>query len=534
MAARMEPGRFPVRLRPAAQRQRTSVRRAGAKPSGGQSRQPVGVDAAAGIHRHARRRSEHRHDRHVGPDRRHSSAAAGISRVRRAARRRRPRRSLRTGLHVFRPDRRVGHGRRQQRSHSLSLAHRRQPPVHRRRPPGIRAQRRSRELGMGRQRGHRRQPGRGRELARPVAGRRALRLRVEVPVGKSLQRKRHGLRTVPDRRRAGSMNRLFRFFLAVLAVLAPAGYAGAHSSTPVLIQVTRNTVGEIEAPKIRSQQGSSIVFVSDGDVLGPGTAPGHREVYMYSAESGAITRITNTVAGESYEASRETDDVNSGRDVLVAFVSTGDFDPSVGNADHNPEIFLWFEQDGSFLQVTDTVAPVVNGEVYASESGKCLTFRSNADLDDNDGSDVGNPGRGFGNADGSDEVFNLSFGDNDLDRNFWVTTQVSNGPAGTASSHPVVGGYWFTRQCRSNAYQSDHDQLGNGSSGSHIYNYTKNTGVIEQLSKPGAGINRNPAMSSASNFARGPFVVYETDTDPIGNGSSSYELFRFRLFKNEL
>ncbi|HXC50832.1 MAG TPA: hypothetical protein VN634_08115 [Candidatus Limnocylindrales bacterium] len=330
------------------------------------------------------------------------------------------------------------------------------------------------------------------------------------------------------------MNRLFRFFLAVLAVLAPAGYAGAHSSTPVLIQVTRNTVGEIEAPKIRSQQGSSIVFVSDGDVLGPGTAPGHREVYMYSAESGAITRITNTVAGESYEASRETDDVNSGRDVLVAFVSTGDFDPSVGNADHNPEIFLWFEQDGSFLQVTDTVAPVVNGEVYASESGKCLTFRSNADLDDNDGSDVGNPGRGFGNADGSDEVFNLSFGDNDLDRNFWVTTQVSNGPAGTASSHPVVGGYWFTRQCRSNAYQSDHDQLGNGSSGSHIYNYTKNTGVIEQLSKPGAGINRNPAMSSASNFARGPFVVYETDTDPIGNGSSSYELFRFRLFKNEL
>ena len=41
-------------------------------------------------------------------------------------------------------------------------------------------------------------------------------------------------------------------------------------------------------------------------------------------------------------------------------------------------------------------------------------------------------------------------------------------------------------------------------------------------------------MSSASNFARGPFVVYESDADPIDNGSSSFEIYRFRLFKSEL
>lgn len=331
-----------------------------------------------------------------------------------------------------------------------------------------------------------------------------------------------------------------RYFLrrllaaALVVAAAPAPMAGAHSNIPVLMQVTRNTQGDVWAPRIRSQQGSSIVFVSDGDVQGPGSAPGHREVYIWYPASGATTRVTNTADGESYDAARETDDVNSGRDTFVAFISTGDLDPGVGNADHNPEAFVWIEPTAQTVQVTNTLAPVVNAEVFASESGKCLTFRSSGDLDDNDGSDDQNPGRGFHNSDGSDEIFNMSLGDSVLDRSQWVTTQVSDGPAGSSSSHPVVGGYWFTRQCRSNAYQSDHDQLGNGSSGLHVYNFTRTSGQIEQLSKPGPGTNRNPTISSASNFARGPFVVYESDMDPIGNGSASFEIFRFRLFKNEL
>lgn len=331
-----------------------------------------------------------------------------------------------------------------------------------------------------------------------------------------------------------SIRTISGFLLATAVVVTTAGDAQAHARIPVLIQVTRNTQGEIQNPKIRSQAGDSIVFVSDGDVLGPGTAPGHREVYIYRAETGTITRITNTIDGESYDAARETDGISSHRDLFVAFISTGDFDPSVGNADHNPEVFLWFENTDEFVQVTNTVAPVVNAEAYASDSGKCLTFRSTGNLDDNDGTDSGNPGRGFDNADSSAEIFNVSFGDSDFTRSGWVFTQVSNGPAASTSSHPVVGGYWFTRQCRSTAYQSDHDQLGNGSSGSHIYNYTRTDGVIEQLSAPGPGNNVNPNMSSASNFARGPFVVYQSDADPIGNGSDAVEIYRSRLFKNEL
>jgi hypothetical protein len=75
---------------------------------------------------------------------------------------------------------------------------------------------------------------------------------------------------------------------------------------------------------IRSQQGDSIVFVSNGNVTGP--APGHREVYYYNVATGVITRATTTVAGESYDASRETDEIDTGRPLLFAFVSTGNLD----------------------------------------------------------------------------------------------------------------------------------------------------------------------------------------------------------------
>jgi hypothetical protein len=322
--------------------------------------------------------------------------------------------------------------------------------------------------------------------------------------------------------------------MAALSVCATAGTAMAqHGHIPVLVQVTHNTTGDIEEPKIRSQAGDTIVFTSDGDVLGPGTEPGHREVYHYGVATGVLTRVTTTADGESWAGTRETDSLGSA-ERLVAFVSTGDLDSTIGNADHNPEIFLKFLETGEIVQVTDTVAPVANVEPYASDSGRCVVYRSNGDLDDNDGSDSGNPGAGNSNADGSDEIFNTSFGEVGFSRDGWVTTQVSNGPAGTTSSHPVVGGYIFTRQCRSTAWQSDHDHLGNGSSGLHIYNYTRTTAGIEQFSKPGPGTNRHPAMSSASNFARGPFIVYESDMDPIGNGSTPFEIYRARLFKDEL
>ena len=64
---------------------------------------------------------------------------------------------------------------------------------------------------------------------------------------------------------------------------------------PVLIQVTHSSEGDIERPQIRSEGGDTIVFVSDGDVMGNGTAPGHREVYLYDSLTGVITQVTDSI-----------------------------------------------------------------------------------------------------------------------------------------------------------------------------------------------------------------------------------------------
>jgi hypothetical protein len=253
-------------------------------------------------------------------------------------------------------------------------------------------------------------------------------------------------------------------------------------------------------------------------------------------DAGSLTSPTLGLPGVHSDAARQTDAVSTGRRPFVPFVSTGDLDAARDNSDGNTEIFLWFPDNGQIQQLTNTVAPVEFAEPYASDSGRCIVFRSNGDLDDNEetgaGSGNGHPGTGLSNPDGSYEIFNMHF--DDPDYLVQTTTQVSNGPAGTTSSHPVVGGFWFTRQCRSTTYQSDHDQLGNGSTGTHIYNFTKTSTLVEQLSPVGAGTSRNPAISSASNFARGPFVVYESDTDGVGNGSTGQQIFRYRLFRNEL
>jgi hypothetical protein len=322
-------------------------------------------------------------------------------------------------------------------------------------------------------------------------------------------------------------------FLASVSAIAPSTVdAGNRGKHPVLLQVTRNTVGTLSAPKMRLERAESVVFVSDGDVLGPGTQTPQREIYFWHEPTNTIRRVTTSTGGESYDPARETDVTHSARPKFVAFVSTANLDPSVGNSDGNPEIFIYLSDTQEIRQVTDTPAHVVNAEPYSSDGGQCLVFRSNGDLDDNDGSDSGNPGAGFGNADGSDEIFMLRFFDNDLTHG--VTTQVSNGPAGTRAEKPVIGGFWFTRQCRSTTWQSDHDQMNNGSSGIHLYNYTKQSGALEQLTPPGtAGIHRNPAITGASSFARGPFIVYESDNDVLGNGSTGIEIFRHRIFITE-
>jgi len=323
--------------------------------------------------------------------------------------------------------------------------------------------------------------------------------------------------------------------IAVL-ILAPLLWAGGLRTTrakrgriPVLVQATYNTIGDVEGPKVAPQLSDYVTFVSDGDVLGPGSSPGRREVYLFNVATRGLLRVTDSGTGESFEATRIADEGKPGR--WMAFVSTGDLDLLQGdNSDGNAEIFAWSLLSGEFIQITYTGVGVESRRPWISDQAKCIAFDSNGDLDDNDGTQRDdNPGAGNENLDGSREAFFFEVIRDDLREG--VTTQVSNGPMGTTSSNVVTGGYVFSRQCRSTAFQSDHDQLSIGASGNQIYVYTKTAGALELVSEPGTvGNNINPSISGASRFARGPFVVFQSDGDLMGNSSSGFEIFRARLF----
>ncbi len=308
---------------------------------------------------------------------------------------------------------------------------------------------------------------------------------------------------------------------------------------PVLFQITRNTVGNVEDPRIRSEVPERIVFTSTGNVMGPGTQTANREIYQWDYDTGVLERLTTTIGGESFAGSRPTDITQTSRPEYVAFVSTGNLDPSIGNADGNAEIFIRVRSGGAIRQVTDTVAPVENRDPYPSDSGRCIVFSSTGNINDNDGSqDPQNPTQNYANADGSEEVFLVQM-DNNIFPEAGSYTQLTSGPVGTVSSRPVIGGFYYPRQCNTTAYMSDHVQVPGGNPGLQLYRYTRSLGANELFTAqeipfpgmlPPAGIYLQPGMSSASNFARGPFVVFHTDTDVWNNASTNLNIFRYRSF----
>ena len=339
--------------------------------------------------------------------------------------------------------------------------------------------------------------------------------------------------------------RLSRGHATALATLGMAGalslstaqQADARGRIPVIQQITNNTVGTISDPRIRSQFGDSIVFTSDGDVTG--LPPGHNEIYYFDVLTGTMTRLTNTVVGESREGARATDSVGAGeRPEQITFVSTGNLDPSVGNADGNPEIFVWRKDNNTMHQLTNTPVGVVNSDPYPSDSSKCIVFSSTGNLNNNPGTDPTVPTSPHSNLDGSVEVFQYTVEDSGTFPSSGFFTQLSNGPVGTTSTRPVVGGYIFQRQCQTSIYMSTHDQTGEGINvgNTNIFEYDRNSGntlMLESGEVPWdiqPGNYLYPHISSASPFARGPFVVFQTDADEWRNGSDGSEIFRFRAF----
>ena len=309
---------------------------------------------------------------------------------------------------------------------------------------------------------------------------------------------------------------------------------------PVLMQVTFNTTGDVQQPRLRSERPEAITFASTGDVLGLGTATPTSEIYHWELSSGLLQRITTSGPGASYDHTRPTDTTQTSRPEYVAFVSTADLDPFGDNADGNPEIFTWEKTSGRIRQITDTVAPVVNAKPFASDSGKCIVFTSTGDMSDNDGSydSESNPPTGFTNADGSQEVFYVEL-DVNAEPEPGSYTQLTDGPAGTSSGEPYVGGYYYPRQCNIVAFASDHPQTDDAPAGVQLYNFKRISAEVRPLDArqvpfagnlPPAGDYFTPSISSASNFARGPFIMFSTAADVLNNGSNRLNVFRYRVF----
>src|SRR5258708_2137745 len=134
------------------------------------------------------------------------------------------------------------------------------------------------------------------------------------------------------------------------------------------------------------------------------------DVPFQDLSAGAFTRITNTaasqppVAGPTTSYPRVADDNRdatiSDDGQVIAFVSTRSLPGGTGNADANPEVYLFNRTTGIFTQVTNTVTTSIGNPIFnenpslaGSGSSYVLAFISNANLtgtNDDDGQGNGN------------------------------------------------------------------------------------------------------------------------------------------------
>lgn len=151
------------------------------------------------------------------------------------------------------------------------------------------------------------------------------------------------------------------------------------AATKALTQVT-DTVGSVNASPSISGDGRRIAFESDS--FAGSNADGNREIFLYDATTSGIYQITDTtdtpgVLGNQFPSI-------SGDGTRIAFESTHDLTGQ--NADGNEEVFLYDAEAGTFTQVTNTAAGLLF-ESAISGDGKRIAFASNrfANLGNADG-----------------------------------------------------------------------------------------------------------------------------------------------------
>jgi Tol biopolymer transport system component len=135
-------------------------------------------------------------------------------------------------------------------------------------------------------------------------------------------------------------------------------------------QVTDTTVFGGSGDLALSDEGTRLAFRSSYDLTG-GNPDGNQEILLYNTQTGGFTQLTNTTGINNFNPTI------SGNGTRVAFESLHHL--TGGNPDGNFEIFLYDAQAGDLTQVTDSTAGF-NSPTSLDDAGTRIGFHSKCDL----------------------------------------------------------------------------------------------------------------------------------------------------------
>jgi len=134
-----------------------------------------------------------------------------------------------------------------------------------------------------------------------------------------------------------------------------------------------------------SGDGTTIAFSAPQDLStsNPNTSNRNFQLFLFDTATATLTQVSQVAGGTSVDFRGLTISADGDR---VAFVATPNLDPTVGNADGNPELFYWERPSGVFHQVTNTTdqfGPLIGStpDLVMSADGGHLAFVSSDDLD---------------------------------------------------------------------------------------------------------------------------------------------------------
>jgi Tol biopolymer transport system component len=271
--------------------------------------------------------------------------------------------------------------------------------------------------------------------------------------------------------------------------------AGTGEVTPVTYAPV---LGPIESGNVTvNGDGSKVVFDSTGNLTGE-NADRSREVFLYDAQTGGLTQLTDTEGRFSLTAAI------SGDGTKVAFRSNANW--TGDNADLGWEIFLLDVAAGTFTQVTDTTDPTLYGTPSVDDDGSRIAFHSRANLTG-------------ANGDGNYEIFLYDAASDSL-----LEVTDTSGGFNVRNQSPSLDGDGTRIAFNSTANLTGQNADGND----EVFLYDVLAGTFTQLTKTTEGRNVSPSLDG--NATR---IAFQSTANLTGdNADANMEVFVYDFATN--